>query len=95
MFNFLYFCCLQNVLRLTIRFVHYGTQQEVDKAVSLYNDYEFNGSKLRVMSASNTGGSSSNGYSGGSSMNGSQRFVCFQRMSRLTLNFENVFLKLL
>ncbi|XP_066929769.1 uncharacterized protein [Clytia hemisphaerica] len=57
----------------TLGFVHYNSQAEVDKAVSLYNDYEFNGSKLRVMSANTP----SNGISGSSAplsnnfMNGS------------------------
>ena len=43
-----------------VRFVNYNSQEEVDKAISLYNDYEFNGSKLRVMSGNNfSNGSSS------------------------------------
>ena len=44
---------IKKLLFFLLSFINYNSQEEVDKAISLYNDYEFNGSKLRVMSGNN------------------------------------------
>lgn len=39
-------------------FIHFQSEEEVDKAAQMYNDYDFKGSRLRVQ-GSNLGGSRS------------------------------------
>lgn len=53
-----------------LRFVHYETVEEVEKAVQMFHEYDFKNSNLRVMSAD---GGSGGGGGGGNRFSGNMR----------------------